>query len=122
MVIIGCFEVEIYLHSPSISNVSFLSFFFNASELKKLKKELSRLVGPQNTDLPLLWGFVRDAGDFTGGIYRTGGAEAAHKSCQLSVRFSATIPLVVQKPKVARVHALTFEMGDDHYQYIEKCR
>ncbi|KAI8880202.1 hypothetical protein K501DRAFT_255391 [Backusella circina FSU 941] len=79
-------------------------------------------LGPENTDLPLLWGFVRDAGDFSGGFYRTGGAEAAHKSCQLSVRFSSTIPLIVQRPRVTRVSALTFEFGDDHYHYLEKCR
>lgn len=81
-----------------------------------------RTVGPKGTDLPLLWGFVRDAGDFSGGFFRTGDAAAAKLSCQLSVHLASSVPLVVREPVIQRVIAHTFNDEDIHNRHIQYCR
>ena len=65
-------------------------------------------MGSKGMDIPLLWGFVRDAGDFSNGYYRTGDEHAAKLSCQLSVHLASSIFLVVYKPAFQRVIAQTF--------------
>ncbi|KAG2209117.1 hypothetical protein INT46_006281 [Mucor plumbeus] len=79
-------------------------------------------LGPKGTDLPLLWGFVRDAGDFSGGFFRSGDATAAKLSCQLSVHLASSVPLVVHEPIVKHVIAQTFHDEDIHSQHIHYCR
>lgn len=79
-------------------------------------------VGPKGTDLPLLWGFVRDAGDFSGGFFRTGDAAAAKLSCQLSVHLASSVPLVVREPVIQRVIAHTFNDEDILNRHIQYCR
>ncbi|GAN01242.1 hypothetical protein MAM1_0005c00674 [Mucor ambiguus] len=80
-------------------------------------------LGPKGTDLPLLWGFVRDAGDFSGGFFRSGDATAAKLSCQLSVHLASSVPLVVHDPVVKHVMAQTFHDNDDaRSQHVYYCR
>lgn len=79
-------------------------------------------MGRKGTDLPLLWGFVRDAGDFTGGFYRSGDATAAKLSCQLSVHLASSVPLVVHEPIIKNVIAHTFNDEDTHNRHIQYCR
>ncbi|KAG2236400.1 hypothetical protein INT48_008382 [Thamnidium elegans] len=79
-------------------------------------------LGPKGTDLPLLWGFVRDAGDFSGGFFRSGDATAAKLSCQLSVHLASSVPLVVHDPILQKVIAHTFNDEDTHNKHIQFCR
>ncbi|CAO3655240.1 unnamed protein product [Mucor fragilis] len=89
----------------------------------KRSKYLSNAMGPKGTDLPLLWGFVRDAGDFSGGFFRSGDATAAKLSCQLSVHLASSVPLVVHDPAVKHVMAQTFHDDDDvRLQPVYYCR
>ncbi|EPB88645.1 hypothetical protein HMPREF1544_04517 [Mucor circinelloides 1006PhL] len=91
--------------------------------ISKRNKYLSNAMGPKGTDLPLLWGFVRDAGDFSGGFFRSGDATAAKLSCQLSVHLASSVPLVVHEPVVKHVMAQTFHDHDDvRLQHVYYCR
>ena len=76
-------------------------------------------VGPMGMDMPLLWGFVRDAGDFSGGYFRTGDEKAARFSCQLSVHLASSIFLIVYKPALQRIIAQTF---NEQENIVDGCR
>lgn len=90
---------------------------------RRCTKRYHGVVGPKGTDLPLLWGFVRDAGDFSGGFFRSGDATAAKLSCQLSVHLASSVPLVVHDPAVKHVMAQTFHDDDDvRLQPVYYCR
>lgn len=116
MVIIGCFEVMIFLHNKFMLNVKIIQT--NKSAFMTNIK----IVGPKGTDLPLLWGFVRDAGDFSGGFFRSGDATAAKLSCQLSVHLASSVPLVVHEPVIRTVIAHTFNDEDTHNKHVQYCR
>ncbi|KAF1804153.1 hypothetical protein FB192DRAFT_1470697, partial [Mucor lusitanicus] len=102
----------------------FRSFDIKAQQIFVQCNALTRVVvGPKGTDLPLLWGFVRDAGDFSGGFFRSGDATAAKLSCQLSVHLASSVPLVVHDPVVKHVMAQTFHDNNDvRLQHVYYCR
>lgn len=118
MGIIGCFVVLISKRNKYLFNASIIDLISTCGKMLMLF-----IVGPKGTDLPLLWGFVRDAGDFSGGFFRSGDATAAKLSCQLSVHLASSVPLVVHEPVVKHVMAQTFHDNDDvRLQHVYYCR
>lgn len=115
MVITGCFGAQIsrpakYMHEASPCLPHFR------------KQTLIRsIVGDMQPDLPLLWGFVHDAGDFVGGYHRSGDHLAAYESCRLSVHLPSSIHLITHHPNHSYVNART---PDEHLydEYAQMCR
>ncbi|KAI8092352.1 FAM72 protein-domain-containing protein [Gilbertella persicaria] len=86
-------------------------WMFRSFEIKA--QQIFLQLGTKGTGLPLLWGFVRDSSDFSGGYFRTGDEDAAKLSCQLAVHLASSVPLVVHQPFLQDICAQTFNQ-DSH--------
>ncbi|KAI9487857.1 MAG: FAM72 protein-domain-containing protein [Benjaminiella poitrasii] len=78
--------------------------------------------GQEGEELPLLWGFVREAGNFSTGFFRSGDDEAARLSSQLSVHLASSIHLIVHKPYDRKLYAMAYSDNDVNEEMFQFAR